>query len=53
MNLPPIEQEKGIENAIRALNRLLNGEKKKPGTKMVVAVSPEPTAKSSYRISLK
>jgi NADPH-dependent curcumin reductase CurA len=40
--LPAFEQEVGIENAIKALNRLLKGDKR-PGTKMIVAVSPEPT----------
>jgi NADPH-dependent curcumin reductase CurA len=44
-SLPPIEQEKGLENAIRALNRLLKGDKR-PGAKMVVAVSAEPTSAS-------
>jgi NADPH-dependent curcumin reductase CurA len=42
MTLPPIEKEVGLENAIRALNRVLKGEKG-PGTKMIVAVSPEPS----------
>jgi len=41
MALPPIEFEEGIENSITALNRLLKGDKK-PGTKMLVRVSPEP-----------
>jgi NADPH-dependent curcumin reductase len=36
LTLPPIEQENGLENAIRALNRLLKGDKR-PGTKMIVA----------------
>ncbi len=45
LTLPPVEVENGLENAIRALNRLLQGQKR-PGTKMIVAVSPEPTSAS-------
>ena len=41
--VPPVEFENGFENTIRALNRLLKGDKR-PGTKMLVAVSPEPSA---------